>query len=99
MNSSCKWKLHKYEKKYNINYYTGKDSTGDIYKIENIDDYVDKVGKNSCDIITCDGGFSIDEFNSQEESFFNLFLCEVCTSFKNTKTRRLFVYKNLRYFQ
>ena len=85
VDSNCKWKLHKYEKKYNINYYTGKDGTGDIYKIENIDDYVNKVGKNSCDIVTCDGGFSIDEFNNQEESFFNLFLCEVCTSLKIQK--------------
>ena len=43
--------------KKNLELCEGYDKTGDIYKIINIFNFVNTVGKNSCDIVTADGGF------------------------------------------
>ena len=77
------WKL------YSVNNYsvsTGKDGTGDLYKVHNIDYFVNQVGRQSCDVVTGDGGFDFsNDFNSQETNFVLLLLCEVytCLSIQN----------------
>jgi len=58
--------------------YTGEDGTGDIYKLHNIIDYIRRVGKSSCSIITCDGGFDYSSnFNDQELSSYSLIYNEI----------------------
>lgn len=69
------WKLH------NVNNYKvhkGADGTGNIYDIKNIEHFVQNVGKNTCYIVTADGGFDFSkDFNSQEKDFLLLLLCEI----------------------
>ena len=78
----------------NINIHYGKDGTGNIYNIQNILDFVIKVGKNSVDIITADGGFdySID-YNKQEQLSYRLFLCELTIAVSLQKRGGLYVFK------
>lgn len=69
------WKLHNVD---NYNIHKGIDGTGNIYNIENIEHFVQNVGKNTCYIVTADGGFDFSkDFNSQEKDFLLLLLCEI----------------------
>lgn len=71
------WKLSSIDN-YRISY--GADSTGNLYNIENINHFVNVVGKNSCNLVTADGGFDFsNDFNSQETNFLLLLLCEIYT--------------------
>jgi 23S rRNA U2552 (ribose-2'-O)-methylase RlmE/FtsJ len=71
-----KWKLSEIPRNvYKICY--GKDGTGNLYNIKNIEYFI-----SSCNFkkqfITADGGFDFSEdFNSQEEHFLMLLLCEI----------------------
>ena len=89
------WNIeHSMIKDNNINIHYGKDGTGNIYNIQNILDFVIKVGKNSVDIITADGGFdySID-YNKQEQLSYRLFLCELTIAVSLQKPGGLYVFK------
>ncbi|QOI90173.1 hypothetical protein QKU58_gp158 [Pyramimonas orientalis virus] len=71
------WKLNSINN-YKISY--GKDRTGNLYDVDNIHHFVDVVGKNSCNLVTADGGFDFSkDFNSQEDNFLLLLLCEIYT--------------------
>jgi 23S rRNA U2552 (ribose-2'-O)-methylase RlmE/FtsJ len=57
------------------------DNSGDLYQISNIDKFVQKVGRNTCQLVTADGGFDFsNDFGKQEESFLRLFLSEIYTA-------------------
>lgn len=89
------WKLSESMlKKYNINLLYGKDKTGSLYNKENIDDYVCKIGKQSCDYITADGGFDFsNNFNCQEEISYNLIQSEIETAMLLQKIGGAFLLK------
>ena len=56
-----------------ITTYPGKDETGDIYNIMNMLEFIKDVGKNTCTIVTSDGGFDYSgNFNDQELSSYKL---------------------------
>ena len=78
----------------NINIHYGKDGTGNIYTIQNILDFVIKVGKNTVDIVTADGGFdySID-YNKQEQLSYRLFLCEMIIAVSIQKPGGMYIFK------
>ena len=66
------------EKHKNINICYGEDNTGDIYNVENIKYFRNKVGFNSCDLVTADGGFDFSiDFNKQEQLSSRLIFCEI----------------------
>jgi 23S rRNA U2552 (ribose-2'-O)-methylase RlmE/FtsJ len=68
--------LNRYSKQIVINY--GLDSTGNIYYPNNLEFLYNSVIKDSCDIITSDGGFDFSkDFNNQEELCFRLLLSEI----------------------
>ena len=72
------WKLKDfYYKKFPIKLHYGKDNTGNIYSLDNIDHFILNIGKNSNHFITADGGFDFsNDFNNQESKSFFLMLCE-----------------------
>jgi len=56
----------------------GKDGTGNLYSLENIEHFCNTVGHSSVDFITADGGFDFSsDFNNQEDLSLKLILCEV----------------------
>lgn len=62
----------------NVNVCYGKDGTGNLYSLENIEHFVGTVGPSSVDFITADGGFDFSsDFNNQEDLSLRLILCEV----------------------
>jgi 23S rRNA U2552 (ribose-2'-O)-methylase RlmE/FtsJ len=81
-------------KENNIRIHYGKDGTGNIYNIQNVLDFIIKVGKNSADIITADGGFdySID-YNKQEQLSYRLFLCELVIAVSLQKPGGMYIFK------
>ena len=80
--------------KKNIEICTGYDNTGDIYKLINIFNYINYVGKHTCDIVTADGGFDFTvDFVNQEYNFARLFLCEIIIGLNLQKLGGNFVIK------
>jgi len=74
--------------------YTGVDETGDIYKLKNIVDYIRKVGKGTCGIISCDGGFDYSSnFNDQELSSYALIYNEIFIGLSLQKMNGTFICK------
>lgn len=56
----------------------GKDGTGNLYSLPNIEHFVQTVGSGSVDFITADGGFDFSsDFNNQEELSYRLIISEV----------------------
>ena len=89
------WNMgNKLIKNNNIKIHYGIDNTGNIYNIGNILDFIIKVGKNSVDIITADGGFdySID-YNKQEQLSYRLFLCEIAIAVSLQKMGGMYIFK------
>lgn len=80
--------------KKNIEICSGYDNTGDIYKLINIFNYINYVGKHTCDIVTADGGFDFTtDFINQEYNFARLFLCEIIIGLNLQKIGGNFVIK------
>ena len=80
--------------KKNLEICTGYDNTGDIYKLINIFNFINKVDKKSCDIVTADGGFDFTvDFINQEYNFTRLFLCEIIIGLNLQKLGGNFVIK------
>ena len=50
----------------------GSDGTGDLYKLINVFSYIKTCGKNSCQIVTADGGFDYTSDFEQELSSYKL---------------------------
>lgn len=89
------WKLSKSMiEKANITLLYGKDKTGSLYKKENVDDYVEKIGPASCDYITADGGFDFsNNFDNQEEISMQLISSEIYTALRLQKKGGAFLLK------
>ena len=60
-----------------IHFCQGKDETGDIYKLCNVIDFIRFTGKNSCCLVTADGGFDYTKDFEQELSSYKLFYSEI----------------------
>jgi 23S rRNA U2552 (ribose-2'-O)-methylase RlmE/FtsJ len=91
------WKLN-HISNYTIHY--GKDNTGNLYDIDNIYHFVEAVGKQSCNLVTADGGFDFSkDFNSQENDFLLLLLCEIFTCLNVQAEGGVFVVKVFDLFQ
>ncbi len=72
----------------------GLDGTGNIYNIENILYFVNYVGKNSCELITADGGFDFSiDFNKQEQLSYQLIFCQIIIALSIQKKKGNFVCK------
>lgn len=89
------WKLSDAMKtKYNIKLLSGKDKTGSLYNNDNINDYIEKIGKNSCEYITADGGFDFsNNFNSQEGISLQLIKSEIELTMQLQKKGGVFLLK------
>jgi 23S rRNA U2552 (ribose-2'-O)-methylase RlmE/FtsJ len=79
------WKLNSFSKKQlkQINLLYGKDGTGNLYNLENIDYVADQLGNNTMHLMTADGGFDFSaNFNNQEQQSFKLICCEIYCAFR-----------------
>jgi 23S rRNA U2552 (ribose-2'-O)-methylase RlmE/FtsJ len=80
--------------KTNLNILYGKKNNGNIYELINIFNIVNTIGKNSCDIVTADGGFDFTtDFINQEYNFTRLFICEIVLALSLQKLGGNFVIK------
>ena len=87
-------KGHRFLNINKINIHYGADNTGNLYNHHNIIDYSNKVGANTCDIVTADGGFDYScNFNKQEEMSYKLLLCEITTNLLTQKIGGTFIIK------
>ena len=78
----------------NIKIISGKDNTGDIYKLENILYYVKCSGQNKSDIVTGDGGFDYTQnFSNQELDSYPLIFSEVLMALLLLKNEGIFICK------
>mgnify|MGYP001166890266 CR=1 FL=1 len=78
----------------NIKILYGEDNTGNIYKLPNILDFRKKVGSESCELVTADGGFDFSvDFNKQEQMSYQLIFCEIVSALSVQKTGGSFVCK------
>lgn len=70
------------------------ENVGDMYQMHCINQFVDRVGYDSADLVTADGGFDFSlDFNKQEENFIQLFLSEVYTALLIQKLQGTFIVK------
>ena len=73
---------------------SGKDKTGDLYKYENVMDFVENIGINHCHLVTADGGFDYSyDYNSQEQSSYKLLYSEIFTTLHIQKINGNFILK------
>tara|TARA_Y100001980_G_C14547174_1_gene327593 strand:- start:20 stop:1087 length:1068 start_codon:yes stop_codon:yes gene_type:complete len=71
------WNQQIINNKKNILCY-GTDKTGDIYKLENTDEFISSFGGNLCNLVTADGGFDYSsDYNSQESDSYRLLFSEI----------------------
>jgi hypothetical protein len=83
LQSQCKkiprWRVgREYLQANPVNFLTGVDKTGNLYNIENIDDLVNTIGENKCDLVTGDGGFDFSsDYDSQEVASLKLIAAEL----------------------
>lgn len=69
-------------------------NNGDLYQIRNIDDFVERVGAHSCELVTADGGFDFSgDFNCQERSSLRLLVSEVYTALRTVADGGAFLVK------
>jgi 23S rRNA U2552 (ribose-2'-O)-methylase RlmE/FtsJ len=89
------WKINKQDcEKHNIFLNKKSSNIGDLYQMHCINKFVDRVGYQSVDLITADGGFDFSvDFNKQEENFTRLFLSEICTALLLQKKHGTFIVK------
>lgn len=89
------WKFSKpFIKDNNITLCFGKDGTGSLYKMHNITYLCEIVGRNTCDLVTADGGFDYsNDFNEQEDASLNLIMCEILSALLIQKKGGAFILK------
>ena len=69
------------ENNINIDILSGIDNTGNICNPKNLLDFIKKIKKNTCDIITCDGGIDYsDDYNNQELASYEFMYNEIVLS-------------------
>lgn len=74
-----KWKIKKsIQKKFSIDLNYSLEENGDLYDINQVEMFINKVGKYSCNLLTADGGFDFSQnYNNQETNFITLFVSEI----------------------
>lgn len=86
------WKVNVGKSHLNMLY--GKDGTGNICNIDNIDATVKAIGENSTHLVTADGGFDFSaDFNNQEGISFNLILAEAYCALRTQRNGGHFILK------
>lgn len=56
----------------------GEDDTGDIYKLININNFINTIGNNTIEFVTCDGGIDYsNDYNNQELLSYKLLYSEI----------------------
>lgn len=71
----------------------GKDNTGDINNLENIN-YIKTISKNNFFLITADGGFDEGtDFNNKEQLHYSLILSEIYAAISSQQTNGHFILK------
>lgn len=71
----------------------GSDGTGDLYKLNNVLSFIKMCGKNSCQLVTGDGGFDYTTDFEQELSSYNLFYSEIMLAINIQKVDGTFICK------
>jgi len=71
----------------------GSDGTGDLYKLTNVFSYIKTCGKNSCQLVTADGGFDYTSDFEQELSSYKLFYSEIMIAVNIQKPGGIFICK------
>ena len=72
----------------------GNDNTGDIYKIDNTQEFITSFGGQLCNLVTADGGFDYSsDYNSQESDSYKLLFCEIYTAINIQKQSGSFLIK------
>ncbi len=82
-----RWRIKKkYLQNYNINLNCKQTNIGDIYNYDDVLKYIALVEPNTCELITCDGGFDINgDYEHQENLLNKLLLCETYLMIKLQK--------------
>ena len=56
----------------------GEDKTGDLYKLININNFIENIGENKIELVTCDGGIDYsNDYNNQEILSYKLIYSEI----------------------
>ena len=71
----------------------GKDGTGNLYKLSNVLEFIRFTGKNTCSLVTADGGFDYTKDFEQELSSYRLFYSEIMIALNIQKIGGTFVCK------
>ena len=72
----------------------GLDNTGDICNINNLNDFIDKIKKNTCDLITSDGGIDYsNDYNNQEQDSYRFIYSEILLALCIQKPGGTFILK------
>lgn len=89
------WKFSReYLDTHNLKLLYGPAGDGSLYKMINIDDFVQEIGQGQCDYVTSDGGFDFsNSFYDQEASSLLLITCEIYTAMMLQKPGGAFLLK------
>lgn len=72
----------------------GLDNTGDICNIHNLNNFIDKIKKNTCDLITSDGGIDYsNDYNNQEQDSYRFIYSEILLALSIQKPGGTFILK------
>ena len=83
--------IYKYN---NVNILEGQDNTGDICKEINRNNIIKIIGKNTCDLITGDGGINYsNDYNAQELNSYKLIYFEILLALQIQKEDGTFIVK------
>jgi len=87
------WNQQIINNKKNILSY-GTDNTGDIYKIDNTQEFISSFGGELCNLVTADGGFDYSSnYNSQESDSYRLLFSEIYIALNIQKQGGSFIIK------
>lgn len=76
----------------NVEFYYGKDGSGDIYNMENVRGFAERC--SGYDLITADGGFDFSgDFNSQERNVLRMLISEVLCALMSLRDGGTFIFK------
>ena len=77
----------------NVSICKGVDNTGNIYKLDNVLNYIKFCGKHTCGFVTADGGFDYTTDFEQELSSYTLFYSEIMIALNIQSTKGIFICK------
>lgn len=71
----------------------GYDDTGDLYNLQNVISFIKTCGKETCQLVTADGGFDYTSDFEQELSSYKLFYSEIMITLNIQKKGGIFICK------